>query len=104
MAKQLYKGPPTGMLPMDGSIIMRGWRYKGTDALGQSMREPYYMFWVDGGDRFGAYPFKAISLWWNGARWVVWITNLFVGESTEFKDSNDPPLEWAESMYTLVNK
>jgi len=98
MAKQLYKGPPTGMLSIDQSdpqTPLNGWRY--------SRGSLYYTFWRDKQGDYGQYPSKVISLWWNGARWVVWIGNLFVGESTEFKNVNDPPMEWAESMYILVN-
>lgn len=103
MAKQLYKGPPTNVLPMNGPNPLRGWRYRETDLPGHIVRDPLYLFWVYDMYAYGRFPSKAISLWWNGGRWVVWITNLFVGESTEFKDINDPPLEWAESMYILVN-
>ena len=106
MAKQIYKGPPMGVLPANMIDNMTRWVYRETDVPGHPMREPLYSLWcTDTSGEFGSlYPRKAVVLWWNGARWVVWITNLFVGESTEFKDINDPPMEWAESMYTLVNK
>lgn len=107
MAKQIYKGPPVGVLPANSSSVnFKGWIYKETDVPGQSIREPVYSLWHPGTSGVLGYPYptKIVVLWWNGARWVVWITNLFVGESTEFKDINDPPMEWAESMYTLVNE
>lgn len=108
MTKQLYKGPPTGMLPSSDNVPLRGWRYREPEVFGGPNKDPHYVFWHtinNEPDQFGAtYPTKVISLWWNGARWVVWITNLFVGESTEFRDVNDPPMDWAESMYILVNK
>jgi len=100
MAKQLYKGPPTGMLPltMDGV----GWRYGTSKA---NSEHPSYTLWVTPQDdsMYGDYPTKRISLWWNGARWVAWVHNLFTSEPTEFTDINDPPIDWAEGVYTLAN-
>lgn len=61
---------------------------------------------------------KIITLFWNGARWLVWIKTkneryeppynyannnyLLVGEPTEYKDKNNPPMEWALQMYDLT--
>jgi hypothetical protein len=106
MAKQIYTGPPVGVAPANTLVNLTGWVYRETDVPGLPMREPLYSLWrKDISGEFGvSHPHKAAVLWWNGARWVVWITNLFIGESTEFKDINDPPMEWAESMYTLVNE
>ena len=45
--------------------------------------------------------FRTITLYWNGKRWVVWIQDIFVAEPTEFMDINDPPINWAETVYKL---
>jgi hypothetical protein len=45
-----------------------------------------------------------VSLWWNGARWVVWIVGVFNVQDTDFQDINDPPMEWAEGVYRLANE
>ena len=98
MAKQIYNGPPSGMYPL--TIDGKGWRYGTAPA---SSEYPNYTFWTRSQHELSMYPSKHISLWWNGARWGVWVYNLFVGESTEFTDINDPPIEWAEGVYTLTN-
>ena len=98
MAKQLYKGPPTGMQPI--SVDGLGWRYGDVRANAEC---PIYTFWTGSQNLWSPYPSKRISLWWNGARWVVWVYNLFIAEPTEFTDINDPPIDWAEGVYTLTN-
>jgi hypothetical protein len=47
--------------------------------------------------------YRSLCLWYNGARWVAWIPNLFVCEPTDFKDPRYPPFEWAECMNTVRN-
>jgi hypothetical protein len=98
MAKQLYTGPPTEMLPlyMEGD----GWRYSPA-RVEELTAHPYYTFWL--WCDTVVYARKRVSLWWNGARWVVWIQEVLVAEPTDFTDINDPPIEWAEGVFRLTN-
>ena len=43
------------------------------------------------------------SLYYTGARWMVWIPNVMVAEVTEFTDRKNPPCEWALDMWRLAN-
>lgn len=50
-------------------------------------------------DVFGTY--HSATLYWNGKRWIAWVTNVLVAEPTEFTDRKDPPLDWAEGVLLL---
>lgn len=93
MAKQQFAGPHVRASPL--YYVGQGWRY-----THKSITEgaPVYTYWGKPNDN------KVITLWWNGARWVVWIRNVLSAEPTDHKDLNDPPFDWAEDVYTLANQ
>ena len=112
MAKQIYKGPPAHARRYyytytheDYDNDLCGWKYRGDEV--HSKHPTYDLYtWVKSQNSVVVSPYigKAVSLWWNGARWVVWIMGVFNVQDTDFQDINDPPMEWAEGVFRLTNE
>jgi len=48
-----------------------------------------------------SYVVAVCSLYWTGKRYMVWVRDTLIAEPTELMEIDNPPFDWALSLYNL---